>query len=86
MGLSRISALAGLASVATNVQFQRSSSTFVVASTGTKDPRFPDTFFVDALAAPFTINTMPDSTLSAFAAHGRILGTMNPHPHDALYE
>jgi transaldolase len=41
------------------------------ASTGTKDPSAPDTLYVDALAAPLTINTMPESTLKAFAEHGR---------------
>lgn len=42
------------------------------ASTGTKDPRASDTFYIEALAAPFTINTMPDTTLKAFAEHGRV--------------
>jgi transaldolase len=42
------------------------------ASTGTKDPAAPDTLYVDALAAPFTINTMPEATLKAFADHGRV--------------
>ena len=40
------------------------------ASTGTKDPAAPDTLYVDALAAPDTINTIPDKTLLAFADHG----------------
>jgi transaldolase len=40
------------------------------ASTGTKDPKAPDTLYVQALAAPFTVNTMPEGTLKAFAAHG----------------
>jgi transaldolase len=40
------------------------------ASTGTKDPDAPDTLYVHGLAAPFTINTMPDSTLEAFFDHG----------------
>jgi transaldolase len=43
---------------------------FLFASTGTKDPKAPDTLYVDALAAPFTINTMPEGTLKAFADHG----------------
>jgi transaldolase len=34
------------------------------ASTGTKDPKQPDTFYLKALAAPFTVNTMPETTLS----------------------
>lgn len=42
------------------------------ASTGTKDPRAPDTLYVKALASPFTINTMPEATLKAFADHGDI--------------
>jgi transaldolase len=42
------------------------------ASTGTKDPDASDTLYVDALAAPFTINTMPDKTLLAFADHGEV--------------
>ena len=37
------------------------------ASTGTKDPEASDTLYIEALAAPFTINTMPDSTLHALA-------------------
>jgi len=39
------------------------------ASTGTKDPQASDVLYVKALAAPFTINTMPESTLKALAAH-----------------
>ena len=39
-------------------------------STGTKDPDAPDTLYVKALAAPFTVNTLPESTLKAFADHG----------------
>jgi transaldolase len=42
------------------------------ASTGTKDPAAPDTLYVEALAAPDTVNTMPDKTLKAFADHGRL--------------
>jgi transaldolase len=40
------------------------------ASTGTKDPAASDTLYIDALAAPDTINTMPEKTLLAFAEHG----------------
>jgi transaldolase len=40
------------------------------ASTGTKDPLLPDTFYVKSLAVPFTVNTMPDVTLKAFGDHG----------------
>jgi transaldolase len=42
------------------------------ASTSTKDPAAPDTLYVHGLAAPFTINTMPDATLKAFADHGEV--------------
>jgi transaldolase len=42
------------------------------ASTGTKDPEASDVLYVEALAAPFTINTMPDKTLIAFADHGEV--------------
>ena len=44
------------------------------ASTGTKDPSAPDTLYISALAAPDTINTMPEKTLHAFADHGRLHG------------
>ena len=42
------------------------------ASTGTKDPAAPDTLYIEALAAPDTINTMPEKTLLAFADHGQL--------------
>jgi transaldolase len=42
------------------------------ASTGTKDPEVSDTLYIDALAAPDTINTMPEKTLLAFADHGNV--------------
>ena len=40
------------------------------ASTGTKNPALPDTYYVDALAAPLTVNTLPEATLKAFADQG----------------
>lgn len=46
------------------------------ASTGTKDPAASDTLYVEALAAPDTINTIPDRTLLALADHGRLRGVM----------
>ena len=46
------------------------------ASTGTKDPKAPDTLYVGALAAPFTVNTMPEATLQAWADHGKIGATL----------
>jgi len=42
------------------------------ASTGTKDPAARDTLYVEALAAPDTVNTIPEKTLLAFAEHGRV--------------
>jgi transaldolase len=42
------------------------------ASTGTKDPKASDTLYVNALASPLTVNTMPEVTLKAFADHGEI--------------
>lgn len=46
------------------------------ASTGTKDPKASDILYIKALAAPFTVNTMPDGTLKAFADHGEVSETM----------
>ena len=46
------------------------------ASTGTKDPKAPDTLYVEALAAPGTINTIPDKTILAFADHGKLQGAL----------
>ena len=47
------------------------------ASTGTKDPKASDVLYIKALAAPFTVNTMPEATLKALADHGE-LGTILP--------
>ena len=52
------------------------------ASTGTKDPRASDILYVKALAAPFTINTMPDATLKAFGDHGEIGAPLAPDGGD----
>jgi transaldolase len=49
------------------------------ASTGTKDPKASDILYVRALAAPFTVNTMPETTLQAFADHGEIGPTLPTH-------
>ena len=46
------------------------------ASTGTKDPKASDTLYIRALAAPFTVNTMPEGTLKALAEAGGIGATM----------
>ncbi len=52
------------------------------ASTGTKDPTASDTLYVKALAAPFTVNTMPESTLKAFGDHGEVGETLAPDGGD----
>jgi transaldolase len=46
------------------------------ASTGTKDPEASDILYIHALAAPFTVNTMPEATLKALADHGEIDQTL----------
>ena len=53
------------------------------ASTGTKDPAASDTLYVEALAAPDTINTMPEKTLTALADHGRVGGVLPVDGGDA---
>src|SRR5512135_427769 len=47
------------------------------ASTGTKDPEASDVLYIQALVAPFTVSTMPEATLKAFADHGA-LGDLLP--------
>ncbi len=42
------------------------------ASTGTKDPNASDTLYIEGLASPLTVNTMPENTLHAFADHGTV--------------
>jgi transaldolase len=54
------------------------------ASTGTKDPQASDTLYVQALAAPFTVNTMPEATLKALADHGTVSETLHSHAEDEL--
>ena len=56
------------------------------ASTGTKDPAASDTLYVQALAAPDTINTVPEKTLLAFARHGRIGAGLRDDGGDAEAE
>lgn len=53
------------------------------ASTGTKDPGAFDTIYIDALAAPDTVNTMPENTLLAFADHGNPLRILSADGGDA---
>jgi transaldolase len=53
------------------------------ASTGTKDPAASDTLYLQALAAPDTINTVPEKTLAAFADHGQLSGVLARDGGDA---
>ena len=46
------------------------------ASTSVKDPRYRDTMYVEELIGPDTVNTVPDSTLSAFLDHGRVRSSL----------
>jgi len=50
----------------------------LLASTGTKDPKASDILYIKALAAPDTVNTMPEQTLLAFAEHGEVGAVMSP--------
>src|SRR5262249_31055800 len=52
------------------------------ASTGTKDPKASDFLYVKALAAPFTVDTMPERTLQAFADHGEVGDVLAPDGGD----
>jgi transaldolase len=67
----------------TSPRFQRAANAgaraqrLLWASTGTKDPKASDILYVKALAAPFTVNTMPEATLKAFAERGEV-GAMLP--------
>jgi transaldolase len=60
------------------LNFGARSQRLLWASTGTKDPAAPDLLYVNALAAPHTVNTMPEKTLLALADHGEV-GTMLAH-------
>lgn len=57
--------------------------TLLWASTGTKDPSAPDTLYVEALAAPDTIDTLPEKTLQAMADHGNVGKAMDAGGGDA---
>jgi transaldolase/glucose-6-phosphate isomerase len=46
------------------------------ASTGTKNPKYPDTYYVDNLIGPDTVNTMPEATFAAFRSHGNVKNTI----------
>lgn len=47
------------------------------ASTGTKNPAYPDTLYVDGLIGPDTVNTVPPATLKAFLDHGHVVQTID---------
>jgi transaldolase len=53
------------------------------ASTGTKDPKASDILYITSLAAPNTVNTMPEETLHAFAEHGKVAAPLPPDGGDA---
>jgi transaldolase len=71
-----------------SARFQRAANAgaraqrLLFASTGTKDPQASDILYVKALAVPFTVNTMPESTLKAFADHGGVGETLAPDGGD----
>jgi transaldolase len=54
----------------------------LLASTGTKDPAASDTLYIEALVAPFTVNTMPEATLKAVEDHGHIGAIVPPDGGD----
>src|SRR6202790_4260985 len=53
------------------------------ASTGTKDPKESDVLYIKSLAAPFTVNTMPEATLKALADHGALGAVLPPDGGDS---
>jgi transaldolase/glucose-6-phosphate isomerase len=53
------------------------------ASTGTKNPNYSDVLYVEELIGPHTVNTMPESTLLAFADHGRVRPTLEADLEEA---
>jgi transaldolase len=54
------------------------------ASTSTKNPAYPDTYYVEALIGPDTVDTMPPQTIDAFRDHGRVAPTLEEGLDDAL--
>ncbi len=55
------------------------------ASTGTKNPDYPDTLYVDELIGPETVNTMPPKTMDAFRDHGTVAQTLTADVEDARH-
>ena len=74
--LQGVPRLARLAALAAHLQRRRPPQRLLWASTGTKDPKASDILYIQALAAPFTVNTMPEATLKALADHGEIGQTL----------
>jgi transaldolase len=65
------------------INFGARPQRLLFASTGTKDPRASDIHYVKGLAAPFTVNTMPENTLKAFGDHGEMSGVLPADGGDA---
>jgi transaldolase len=65
------------------LNFGARSQRLLWASTGTKDPKASDVLYVKSLAAPHTVNTMPEKTLVALADHGEIGGMLPKDGGDA---
>jgi len=55
------------------------------ASTGVKDPAFPDTLYVDSLIGPDTVNTIPPKTMDAFRDHGTVARTLDANIDEAKH-
>ncbi len=55
------------------------------ASTGVKDPAYPDTLYIDTLIGPETVNTMPPKTMDAFRDHGTVAATLTQSVDDARH-
>lgn len=53
------------------------------ASTGVKNPLYPDTLYIDQLIGPDTVNTVPPATLNAFRDHGSVVTTLTERPEEA---
>lgn len=65
------------------MNFGTSPQRLLWASTGTKDPNASDVLYIKNLIAPYTINTIPDKTLMAFADHGEIGASLPCNPEAA---
>jgi transaldolase len=68
------------------INFGARSQRLLWASTGTKDPKASDVLYIGSLAAPHTINTMPENTLQALADHGNVSAMLPQDGGDAEQE